>query len=171
MIYVCEGTDKEKLEWFKIINIAGEKLTNQELRNAVYTGEWLTDAKKYFNKNSCPAYAIAKDYMNGSPIRQDYLETAIKWIAYKDGIEIEEYMADNQSDKDATELWNYFKKVINWIELIFTNRRKEMKGIDWGKYYNTYKDKDFNQNDIEKEIVNLMQDEDVSNKKAFMNML
>ena len=39
MIYICEGTDKEKLDWFKIINIAGEQLTNQELRNAVYTGE------------------------------------------------------------------------------------------------------------------------------------
>ena len=29
-IYFCEGTDKEKLEWFKIINIAGEKLTDQK---------------------------------------------------------------------------------------------------------------------------------------------
>jgi hypothetical protein len=25
MIYHCEGTDKEKLDWFKIINIAGER--------------------------------------------------------------------------------------------------------------------------------------------------
>lgn len=45
MIYICEGTDKEKLDWFKIINIAGEQLTAQELRNAVYAGEWLTEAK------------------------------------------------------------------------------------------------------------------------------
>ena len=29
-VYVCEGTDSEKLEWFKTINIAGEELTNQE---------------------------------------------------------------------------------------------------------------------------------------------
>ena len=49
MIYICEGTDKEKLDWFKIINIAGEQLTAQELRNAIYTGEWLTEAKKYFS--------------------------------------------------------------------------------------------------------------------------
>ena len=49
MIYICEGTDKEKLDWFKIINIAGEQLTTQELRNAIYTGEWLTEAKKYFS--------------------------------------------------------------------------------------------------------------------------
>ena len=58
MIYICEGNDKEKLDWFKIINIAGEKLTNQELRNAIYTGTWLSDAKKYFSKSGCPAYQI-----------------------------------------------------------------------------------------------------------------
>ena len=31
MIYICEGTDLEKLEWFDTINIAGEQLTKQEL--------------------------------------------------------------------------------------------------------------------------------------------
>ena len=40
------GTDSEKLEWFRTINIAGEKLTEQELRNAVYSGSWVTDAKR-----------------------------------------------------------------------------------------------------------------------------
>ena len=82
MIYICEG-DKEKLDWFKIINIAGEKLTDQELRNAIYTGEWLTEAK-ILQQTGCPTYAIASEYMNGSPIRQNYLETAIKWIASRD---------------------------------------------------------------------------------------
>ena len=69
MVYICEGTDSEKLDWFKIINIAGEELTQQELRNAMYTGEWLTSAKKYFSKSGCPAYSIASDYLNGSTIR------------------------------------------------------------------------------------------------------
>ena len=69
MIYICEGSDKEKLDWFKIINIAGEQLTSQELRNAIYTGEWLTEAKKYFSKSQCPAYQIAGDYLSGSPRR------------------------------------------------------------------------------------------------------
>ncbi|MCM1167817.1 MAG: DUF262 domain-containing protein [Lachnospiraceae bacterium] len=93
MIYICEGTDKEKLDWFKIINIAGEQLTNQELRNAVYTGEWFTEAKKYFSKTLCPAHQIASEYLNGSAIRQEYLETALKWIAARDDIEIEDYMS------------------------------------------------------------------------------
>src|SRR5699024_9737513 len=65
-VYVCEGTDSEKLEWFKTINIAGEELTNQELRNAVYHGSWVTDAKRYFSKTGCPAYKIGSNYMNGT---------------------------------------------------------------------------------------------------------
>ncbi len=35
MIYHCQGTNDEKLRWFEIINIAGETLKPQELRNAV----------------------------------------------------------------------------------------------------------------------------------------
>ena len=79
MVYFCEGTDSEKLEWFKTINISGEKLTDQELRNAVYSGSWVTDAKRYFSRNSRPK--IGDEYLGGSANRQEYLETAIKWIS------------------------------------------------------------------------------------------
>jgi hypothetical protein len=163
MIYFCEGTDKEKLDWFKIINIAGEKLTDQELRNAIYTGTWLTDAKRHFSKTSCPAYNIAKDYMKGVPIRQDYLETAISWISDE---KIEEYMANNQHKPNANELWLYFQKVINWVNAVFPKYRKEMKGVDFGILYNEFNDKEFDSKKIEKEITKLMQDEDVTKKSG-----
>ena len=90
MVYVCSGTDSEKLEWFKTINIAGEKLTTQELRNAVYSGSWVTAAKRYFSRNGCPAYRLGSNYLNGTPIRQDYFETTIGWI---NNDAIESYMA------------------------------------------------------------------------------
>lgn len=163
MIYFCEGTDSEKLSWFKTINIAGEKLTDQELRNAVYTGSWLSDAKRYFSKSNSPAYNISSDYLTGIPIRQEYLETAIKWIS-NDNIEL--YMANNQKEPNANELWLYFNAVINWIKILFPNYRKEMKGIDWGSLYNQYKDNKFDSTSLEKDIVILMQDEDVTNKKG-----
>ncbi len=63
MVYFCEGTEREKLDWFQIINIAGEVLTPQELRNAVYTGSWLSDAKRYFSKSNCPAVNLADKYI------------------------------------------------------------------------------------------------------------
>lgn len=80
-VYVCDGTDSEKLDWFRIINIAGEQLTDQELRNAVYAGSWTSDAKRYFSKTGCAASTLAGDYLKGASIRQEYLETAISWAA------------------------------------------------------------------------------------------
>jgi hypothetical protein len=163
MVYFCEGDDREKLEWFKTINIAGEKLTDQELRNAIYTGMWLTDAKRYFSRSNGAAYNLEKEYVNGSPIRQDYLETAIKWIS---GGNIEQYMSENQHAQNANELWMYFQSVINWVTLTFPHYRREMKGVDWGKLYNAYKDESFDTDALEAEIVRLMMDEDVTKKSG-----
>lgn len=163
MIYFCEGNDKEKLDWFQTINIAGEKLTDQELRNAVYTGPWLTNAKTHFSKSNCAAYLLAKDYVSGSPIRQEYLETALEWI---NNGNIEDYMSRNQHKPNANELWTYFRNVIEWVKLTFTTYRKEMKGINWGALYNQFKDVTYDTNKLEKEIQELMIDDDVTNKKG-----
>ena len=161
MVYFCSGTDSEKLEWFKTINIAGEELTEQELRNAVYAGPWTADAKRYFSKNGCAAYGLASDYLRGSPIRQDYLETAIAWDA--DGT-IEEYMSKHQHDANATPLWHYFQSVIGWVKTTFPNYRKEMKGVDWGNLYNQFQGKPFDTDKLEKQVAKLMMDEDVGSK-------
>lgn len=168
MIYLCSGTDSERLEWFKTINIAGEKLTDQELRNAVYAGSWVTDAKRYFSKNGCAAYSIGHNYLTGSPIRQEYLETAIDWIT--DG-KIEVYMSKHQHDPNATALWMYFQSVITWVQATFPVYRKEMKGIEWGRLYNKYKDKIYDTKELEKRISELMQDEDVTSKKGIYTYL
>jgi hypothetical protein len=163
MIYLCEGTDSEKLEWFRTINIAGEKLTEQELRNAVYSGAWVSDAKRHFSKNNCAAYGLGSNYMNGTPIRQDYLETTIDWIS-KGNIEV--YMSNHQNEANANELWLYFQSVINWVKTIFPKYRKEMKGINWGFLYNEYKDQKFDSKKLEEQIVLLMIDDDITNKKG-----
>jgi len=163
MVYLCEGEPSERLEWFRIINIAGEKLTDQELRNAVYSGSWVSDAKRYFSKTGCVAYQIGSDYLSGSAIRQEYLETAIDWISKG---QIEGYMSKHQHDKDAKVLWEYFQDVINWVKTVFTNYRKEMKGVPLGILFNEFKNKKVNANKLEKEIAKLMEDEDVTNKKG-----
>lgn len=163
MVYFCEGNDKEKLDWFKIINIAGEKLFDQELRNAVYTGTWLTNAKSIFSKSNCAAYLLSKDYVNGSPIRQEILETALSWISKG---EIEKYMSIHQRDPNANELWMYFRNVIEWVKLTFTTYRREMRGIEWGSLYDEFKDKIFDTKKLEKKIQALMMDDDVTSKKG-----
>ena len=166
MIYFCEGTDKERLDWFRIINIAGEKLTDQELRNAVYTGPWLSDAKLKFSKSNCAAYLLANDggaLVNGSPIRQEYLETALSWIS--EG-KIEDYMAKHQHDENADELWQYFQDVIVWVHKTFTKYRKEMKGVEWGRLYNKYKDVAYNAKEIEEKTLKLIDDDEVQSLKG-----
>ena len=163
-IYFCSGTDNEKLNWFKTINIAGEKLADQELRNAVYSGPWITDAKRYFSKRGCVAFQIGNNYLKGNTLRQDFLETVLKWVC--GDFNIEEFMASHQHDREAKGLWEYFQRVINWTKENFKNYRKEMKGLPWGEFYNKYKDKELNPEDTRKEISILMEDEDVTNKKG-----
>ena len=143
--------------------IAGERLTEQELRNATYTGSWLTNAKSIFSKSNCAAYLLSKDYVNGSPIRQELLEKALLWISKGD---IEGYMSIHQHDPNANELWTYYRNVIEWVRLTFTTYRKEMKGIDWGKLYDTFNSEMYDTDKLEQEIQKLMMDDDVTNKKG-----
>lgn len=166
MIYFCEGTDKERLDWFQVINIAGEKLTDQEIRNAVYTGPWLSDAKLKFSKSNCAGYLLANDggtLLKGSPIRQEYLETALSWI---NNGNVADYMAKHQHDTNANELWEYFQNVIAWTRKTFINYRKEMASVNWGELYNLFKDKKLDANALESEVAKLMQDEDVTKKSG-----
>ncbi len=162
-VYICSGTDSEKLKWFKTINIAGEELTDQELRNAVYAGSWVSDAKRYFSKNGAPAAKIGSDYLSGSAIRQEYLETAISWIS-KGNIEV--YMGNHQHDPNAVALWNYFNSVINWVKAIFPKYRKEMKGVEWGHLYELYSSRTWDAAELETEVARLMADSDVKKKKG-----
>ena len=161
MIYFCEGDNRKKLDWFQTINIAGEKLSTQELRNAVYHGAWLSDAKRYFSRIQGPAYNIASAYMKGSVLRQDYLETAINWISSSN---IEDYMSANQHKPNANILWLYFQEVINWVKASFPNYRKQMRGLPWGLLYNNFKWQELDPKKLEEEVSALLIDDDVTKK-------
>jgi len=163
MVYHCSGEPSEKLAWFRTINIAGEALSDQELHNAVYSGPWVTDARRYFSKRKCPAKDIGGDYVSGEAERGALLEKAIGWISNGQN---ESYMQIHQHKPSADELWLYFQNVINWTKIKFPNYRHEMKGVPWGELYNKYKDKDLNPKTLEREVARLMEDEDVTNKKG-----
>ena len=164
-IYVCDGSDSEKLDWFRTINIAGEKLEEQELKNAVYAGPWVTDAKRHFSKNQSPAWRIGKDYLSGDANRQKYLETAIAWkVNSKKSEDIEKYMSKHQKETNANELWLYYSGVISWVKLLFPKYRKQMKGIGWGFLWNTYHKNSYDAKDLETKVSTLMKDEEVQSK-------
>jgi hypothetical protein len=164
-IYVCAGTELEKLDWFKTINIAGEKLTPQELRNAVYHGTWLSHAKPFFSRTNGPAAIVSEAYVSGAPIRQELLELAISWACIRDGLKnVEDYMAIHQHDPNATDLWNFFETVIRWAVSTFPHKRKELKSVDWGTLYSRFGSSFPDAVELEKRVSDLMSDEDVQKK-------
>lgn len=160
------GTGEEKYDWFHRINKSGEKLNEQELLNAAFRGPWVSDARRYFSKPNCVAYNLGKDYVNGKPIRQDYLKIAILWIS--DG-EIVNYMKQHQHDENAEELWSYFTNVIEWVKKTFPNYYKEMKGVNWGYLYNNYKDAEINIDEISSRIEELMSDDEITKKSGIFS--
>lgn len=164
MVYIVKGSDYERLEWFRTINIAGERLTEQELLNINYTGEWLSDAKRKFSKNNCVAANLAEGYVNCSPIRQELLETALKWVS-EDG-DVAKYMAEHQLAPNANDLWLEFRNIIGWVQVTFPIKRKEMKNVDWGFLYKKYKENVYDVDDLEKKISELMSDDEVTKKKG-----
>ena len=172
LVYFCEGTDAERLEWFKTINIAGVELTDQEIRNAVYTGPWIMDAKRVFSKSKCYAFNIGSNYMKGDPIRQDYLETVLKWACDKDHVNsIEEYMAIHQHDDDAKNLKKYFTDVIEWVEELFPDYKAHMKGLPWGILYNKYHAKKYDKDGLRKDAKRLIDDYEVQKKPNIYEFL
>ena len=166
------GSFQEKLDWFEIINTHGEKLTPQELRNGVYSGPWVTDAKRYFSKPNGAAIVKGGDYVSAVIDRQGFLETGIKWIAGDSDEQIKDYMAKHRNKKDAKELFKHFEAVIDWVEWIFPNYKDEMKGVDWGRLYREYHHvKGFDPAKLAERVDMLMADEDIDVKKGIYEYL
>ena len=167
-VYICKnGTESERIKWFETINIAGERLTAQEIRNAIYTGPWVDAMKRRFAKNGCVAYKLGSDYMNGEPIRQAYFEKVVSWIiGTNDKDAICTYMGEHQHDQTADAEWQYFQNVIHWIKTLFPKYRSNMKGVDWGYLYNQHKNSNALASELEQRIATLMIDDDVTNKKG-----
>lgn len=166
-VYVCSGTESEKLDWFRIVNIAGVQLNDQELLNAVYAGPWVTDARARFSKPGGPAVQVGGDWLKGSAIRQDYLATVLGWAAARHGASVEDYMGTHQHDPTAQALWSYFRSVLDWAQAVFPVYRREMKGLPWGPMYDANRDRtDLDPNALEARVQELMADEDVTRKSG-----
>ena len=164
-IYICEGEEHEIKAWFKTINIAGEPLNEQELLNAIYSGPFVTNAKKVYSNSSNPQMQKWQCYVNGNPKRQEILAEALKWVT-KGECKVDDYMARHRYDTNISELQNYFDSVIEWAKGVFGTPYPGMKGLAWGKLYEKYHNNPYNTTAIRTRIDELLADDFVENKKG-----
>lgn len=163
LIYECEGTESEIKEWFRTLNIVGVPLNDQELLNAVFSGSFVTLGKKEFSNSQNANVQKWSAYVNGNVNRQDYFECALKWVS-KDNID--DYMSKNRHDNNITELKNYFRSVIDWVSTVFVNVESEMKGLDWGRLYETYNSHPYDSKKVSATVKQLYADAYVKNRKG-----
>ena len=175
LVYLCEGSEEDKLSWFERINIQGIVLNDQELINAIYHGPFISDARMMCAKPNCRALKVAqicgKMFISGNPMRQDILETALSWAAYAENISIKEYVARHQHDENADALWEYFAKVCKWVKEKFTIFRKEMTSVKWGVLYHQYKNDTRTAEEIEAEVSDHMKDDEITRKAGIYEFI
>lgn len=163
LIYECEGTESEIKEWFKTINIAGIPLNEQELLNAIHSGEFVTKAKEEFSNSQNAHIQKWSAYISGSVNRQDFLYCALDWVSRGN---ISEYMSRHRHDTNILELKSYFNSVIDWISTVFIDVEKEMKGLEWGVLYERYHKNSYNPQEVSARLKKLYADFFVKNKKG-----
>jgi hypothetical protein len=168
LIYECEGTESEIKEWFKTINIAGVPLNNQELLNAVYSGPFVTLGKEEFSNSQNANIQKWSAYVSGSANRQEYLERALEWVS-KDNVG--DYMSRHRFDKNITELKNYFTSVIDWVSTVFTDVESEMKGLEYGRLYETYRKQPYNSKTVSEQVKKLYSDPYVKTRKGIFEFI
>ena len=160
LIYVCDGDEPEIKEWFQTINIAGVKLEEQEMLNAVHSGPFVTKAKAVFSNTQSPMMQKWSTYLSGKPNRQAYLHTALEWVSRG---EISKYMSKHRWDNNIDELQLYFNDVISWIESVFPETYDEMRGLAWGELYEKYHNQPYNPTEIKIQIHELHDDPYINN--------
>lgn len=168
LIYECEGTEPEIKEWFRTINIAGVPLNSQELLNAVYSGPFVTLAKEEFSNSQNANIQKWSAYVSGSANRQEFLERALDWVSKGN---IDNYMSKRRFDNNITELKNYFNSVIDWISSVFTDVESEMRGLEWGRLYETYKKQPYNPQKVSQQVRELYADSYVKNRKGVFEFI
>ena len=168
LIYECEGTESEIKEWFKTINIAGVPLNSQELLNAVYSGTFVTLGKEEFSNSTNANIQKWSAYVSGSANRQEFLECALDWVSKGN---ISDYMSRHRFDTNINELKTYFNSVIDWVSTVFIDVETEMRGLEWGRLYETYRKQPYNPQTVSQQVKELYANSYVKNRKGIFEFI
>ena len=167
-IYECEGNESEIKQWFRTINIAGIPLNEQELLNAIFSGPFVTLGKEEFSNSQNSNIQKWSAYVSGSANRQEFLECALDWVSKGN---ISDYMSRHRFDTNIKELKTYFNSVIEWVSGVFKDVENEMRGLEWGRLYETYHKKAYDPAKVSEEVQKLMGDSYVKNRKGIFEYI
>lgn len=145
-------------------------LNRQELLNATYSGPFVTQAKAVFSNSRNPQLQKWGCYVSGSANRQDILHTALAWVS-KGEENIGGYMSLHRNDASIEELKTYFDTVIDWAKTLFGEPKGEMRGSEWGLFYERYHANSYNPDALQRRVDELYADEAVRNKKGVFEYL
>ena len=162
LAYICEGTETEIKEWFKIINIGGIKLNEQETLNAIYSGPFVSAARKEFSNKQDSRVQKWGCYISGSVSRQEFLQAALNWVSHG---HIKDYMQEHRREDNINELKLHFSDIISWIEKTFDVYYSTMKGLKWGELYDKYHNKPYDHKEVAQRVEELQNDPCVTDKK------
>ena len=167
LVYHCDGTETEIKEWFETINIAGVPLNKQELLNAIYSGPFVTEAKRTFSNSNNAHMLKWQSYIKGDPKRQEVLREALDWVATSGGMTVDGYLDKHRQDTNINGLKTYFDTVIDWIGSVFIRTPdKEMRGLSWGRLYETYHGKAYDTAEVDEAVSELHADPFVKSPKG-----
>jgi hypothetical protein len=163
LVYECEGAESEIKEWFRTINTVGVPLNDQELLNAVYSGPFVNAGKAAFSNSQNSNVMKWSTYIRGSVIRQDFWERALEWVSKGN---IDSYMSSHRFDQNINEVKTYFDTVIDWVSGTFDEPEPEMRGLEWGRLYETHHTTSYDVVALSNQVKALYGDGYVKNRKG-----
>lgn len=168
LVYECSGTETEIKQWFRTINIAGVPLNDQELRNAIYSGSFVTAGKAEFSNSQNAHVQKWGAFVKGAVNRQDFWERALEWVSRGD---VDAYMSAHRHDENINEVKIYFNSVIDWVSTVFPTIEREMCGLEWGRLYEAFHSNSYNPAELNKAVQELFGDAFVKNRKGIYEYL
>ena len=168
LIYECEGTEPEIKQWFKTINIAGVPLNQQEINNAIFSGPFVTLGKEEFSNSQNANIQKWSAYISGSANRQEFLERALDWVSKG---EIDDYMSSHRFETNITQLKTYFTTIIDWVSTVFDDVETEMRGLEWGRLYETYKKTPYDPKAVSAQVRELYADPYIKTRKGIFEYI
>jgi len=118
--------------------------------------------------------AVIESILKGYPIGLIYFnQVSENNLEVLDGQQriIGNYMSSHRNDKNITELKKYFSSVIDWVSTVFIDVENEMRGLEWGRLYESCHKKSYNPKKISEELHKLYGDPYVKSRKGIFEFI